>query len=211
MECDAKIPEPEPEQPQPLPLGSPLLRLAAARPITLVGLRGAGKTTVGRRLAARLRLPFVDADAEIETASGMTIAEIFERFGEAHFRDGERRVIARLIDGTPKVIATGGGAFIQDDTRKLILERTLAVWLDADIPTLVERVRRRNTRPLLKGRDPGEVLSELAAIRNPIYAEAQIRIGSKSTPHGDTVAAIIAALIAANNDTNDSESETKAP
>jgi len=211
MECDAKIPESEPEQPQPLPLGSPLLRLAAARPITLVGLMGAGKTTVGRRLAARLRLPFVDADAEIETASGMTIAEIFERFGEAHFRDGERRVIARLIDGTPKVIATGGGAFIQDDTRKLILERTLAVWLDADIPTLVERVRRRNTRPLLKGRDPGEVLSELAAIRNPIYAEAQIRIGSKSTPHGDTVAAIIAALIAANNDTNDSESETKAP
>lgn len=209
MECDAKIPEPE--QPQPLPLGSPLLRLAAARPITLVGLMGAGKTTVGRRLAARLRLPFVDADAEIETASGMTIAEIFERFGEAHFRDGERRVIARLIDGTPKVIATGGGAFIQDDTRKLILERTLAVWLDADIPTLVERVRRRNTRPLLKGRDPGEVLSELAAIRNPVYAEAQIRIGSKSTPHGDTVAAIIAALITANNDANDSESETRAP
>jgi shikimate kinase len=202
MECDAKIPDPEqtPDlQPaQPLPLGSPQLQLAAARPITLVGLMGAGKTTVGRRLAARLRLPFVDADAEIETASGMTIAEIFERFGEAHFRDGERRVIARLIDGSPKVIATGGGAFIQPDTRKLILERTLAVWLDADVATLVERVRRRNTRPLLKYRDPGEVLTELAAIRNPIYAEAQIRIGSKATPHGDTVAAIVAALVAAN-------------
>ncbi len=166
--------------------------------MTLVGLMGAGKTTVGRRLAARLRLPFVDADAEIETASGMTIAEIFERFGEAHFRDGERRVIARLIDGAPKVIATGGGAFIQADTRALILARTLAVWLDADIATLVERVRRRNTRPLLTGRDPGTVLTELAAVRNPIYAEAPIRVASKSTPHGETVAAIIAALIAAN-------------
>ncbi|MFZ4688857.1 MAG: shikimate kinase [Polymorphobacter sp.] len=196
MECDAKIPE-QPQEP-PLPAGSPLLRLAAARPITLVGLMGAGKTTVGRRLAARLRLPFVDADAEIETASGMTIAEIFERFGEAHFRDGERRVIARLIDGSPKVIATGGGAFIQPDTRALILERTLAVWLDADIATLVERVRRRNTRPLLIDRDPGEVLAALAAVRNPIYAEAPIRISSKSTPHSETVSAIITALVAAN-------------
>ncbi len=204
MECDAKILEPE----QPLPLGSVQLRLAAARPITLVGLMGAGKTTVGRRLAARLRLPFVDADAEIEIASGLTVAEIFERFGEAHFRDGERRVIARLIDGTPKVIATGGGAFIQPDTRKLILERTLAVWLDADVATLVERVRRRNTRPLLKDRDPGEVLGELAATRNPIYAEAPIRIGSQASPHGDTVAAIIAALVAANSDDSASASKS---
>jgi shikimate kinase len=197
MECDAKIPEPDLPENQPL-MRSADLRLAAARPVTLVGLMGAGKTTVGRRLAARLRLPFVDADAEIETASGMTIAEIFEKFGEAHFRDGERRVIARLIDGVPKVIATGGGAFIQPDTRALILARTLAVWLDADIATLVERVRRRNTRPLLAGRDPGQVLTELAAIRNPIYAQAPIRIPSKTTPHGDTVAAIITALIAAN-------------
>jgi shikimate kinase len=192
MECDAKIPEPE--------LPAALARLVAARPVTLVGLMGAGKTTVGKRLATRLGLPFVDADAEIETASGMSVAEIFERFGEAHFRDGERRVIARLIDGQPKVIATGGGAFIQDDTRRLILERTLAVWLDADIATLVERVRRRNTRPLLKDRDPGEVLTELAAIRNPIYAAAHIRIGSKSTPHADTVDAIVAALARANGD-----------
>jgi shikimate kinase len=197
MECDAKIPDPEPPENQP-PLRAGDLRLAAARPVTLVGLMGAGKTTVGRRLAARLRLPFVDADAEIETASGMTIPEIFAKFGEAHFRDGERRVIARLIDGVPKVIATGGGAFIQDDTRALILARTLAVWLDADVPTLVERVRRRNNRPLLTGRDPGEVLAELAAVRNPIYAQAPIRIASKSTPHGDTVAAMITALIAAN-------------
>jgi shikimate kinase len=193
MECDGKIPEPE-------RLPAQQRRLAAMRPVTLVGLMGAGKTTVGRRLAAQLRLPFVDADAEIELASGMSIAEIFERFGEAHFRDGERRVIARLIDGEAKVIATGGGAFMQADTRALILERTLAVWLDADIETLVERVRRRNTRPLLKDRDPGEVLAELAAIRNPVYAQAQIRIGSRATPHNETVAAIVAALADANRE-----------
>lgn len=194
MECDAKIPEPSQE-----PL-SAQCRAAAARPITLVGLMGVGKTTIGRRLAARLHLPFVDADAEIETASGMTVSEIFERFGEAHFRDGERRVIARLIDGAPKVIATGGGAFIQADTRALILARTLAVWLDADIPTLVERVRRRDTRPLLKARDPGEVLAELAAVRNPIYALAPIHVGSRRGPHAETVDAIVAALAAANSE-----------
>jgi shikimate kinase len=203
MECDAKIPTPRPpEAKHPARADAAgavvMLRAAAARPITLVGLMGAGKTTVGRRLAARLHLPFVDADAEIEIASGLTIAEIFARYGEAHFRDGERRVIARLIDGTPKVIATGGGAFIQPDTRALILERTVAVWLDADVPTLVERVRRRNTRPLLNGRDPGAVLNELAAIRNPVYAEAPIRISSRAIPHGQTVDAIVAALVAAN-------------
>ena len=191
MECDGKIPELQ---------NATDIAAAALRPITLVGLMGAGKTTVGRRLAAQLKLPFVDADAEIETASGMSVAEIFERFGEAHFRDGERRVIARLIDGAPKVIATGGGAFIQADTRALILARTVAVWLDADIPTLVERVRRRNTRPLLKNRDPGEVLAELAAVRNPIYAEAPIRIGSKATPHAETVAAIVGELAKANRE-----------
>jgi shikimate kinase len=192
MECDGKIPEPSPE-------GDPRLALAAARPIALVGLMGAGKTTVGRRLAARLDLPFVDADAEIEEASGLSVAEIFERFGEAHFRDGERRVIARLVDGAPKVIATGGGAFMQGDTRALLLERAIIIWLDADIPTLVERVRRRNTRPLLKDRDPGEVLTALAAVRNPVYAQAHIRVPSKSSPHGDTVDAIIAALAEANS------------
>src|ERR1700741_3090152 len=140
------------------------------KPIVLVGLMGAGKTTVGRRLAQRLGLPFVDADAEIEEAAGMTITDIFDRFGEAHFRDGERRVIARLIDGTPKVIATGGGAFMQEETRTLILERALAIWLDADIPVLAQRVGRRDTRPLLRGKDPETVLTELAAVRNPIYA-----------------------------------------
>ena len=155
---------------------------------------GVGKSTVGRRLAQRLRLPFVDADAEIETAAGMTIAEIFERFGEPYFRDGERRVIARLIDGQPKVIATGGGAFINDDTRRLILAQTTAVWLDAAPAVLAERVKRRDTRPLLRGRNPHEVLSELARIRNPVYALAPIHVASHKAPHESTVAAILKAI-----------------
>ncbi|URW77121.1 shikimate kinase [Sphingomonas donggukensis] len=155
---------------------------------------GVGKSTVGRRLAQRLKLAFVDADAEIEAAAGMTVAEIFERFGEAYFRDGERRVIARLIDGTPKVIATGGGAFVNEDTRRLILSATTAVWLDADPAVLAERVRRRDTRPLLRGRDPLAVLVELAARRNPIYAMAPIHIASYQAPHDTTVTAIVKAL-----------------
>lgn len=175
------------------------LVLAARRPVTLIGLMGAGKSSIGKRLADRLGLPFVDADDEIVLAAGLSIPEIFERFGEAHFRDGERRVIARLIDGSPKVIATGGGAFMNDETRALILARTLGVWLDADIATLVERVRRRGGRPLLAGRDPGQVLRELAAVRSPVYALAPIRIASKAGPHGDTVEAIITALAAANS------------
>ena len=137
--------------------GSPPRAAWTGKPIVLIGLMGVGKTTVGRRLATRLRLPFVDADAEIETAAGMSIADIFSRFGEAHFRDGERRVIRRLIDGTPKVIATGGGAFIHDDTRALILQQSLAIWLHADPLVLADRVKRRDTRPLLRGRDPAEV------------------------------------------------------
>ena len=208
MECDAKIPDPRPSVDTVAPAidagcepSADTCLAAARRPIVLVGLMGVGKTTIGRRLALRLALPFVDADAEIETASGMTVSEIFARFGEAHFRDGERRVIARLIDGTPKVIATGGGAFIQDDTRALILARTCAVWLDADIATLVERVRRRETRPLLKGRDPGEVLTALATVRNPIYSLTPIHIGSKRGPHAETVDTIITALAAANAET----------
>lgn len=167
---------------------------APGRSIVLVGLMGAGKSTIGRRLALRLGLPFVDADTEIERASGMSVADIFDRFGEAHFRDGERRVIARLVGGGRQVIATGGGAFVADDTRALILDRAVAVWLDADVATLAERVRRRDTRPLLKDRDPGEVLAELARVRNPLYAEAHIRIDSRPAPHEVTVQAIVAAL-----------------
>lgn len=164
------------------------------KPIILIGLMGVGKSTVGRRLAARLGLPFVDADTEIEAAAGMTISEIFERFGEAHFRDGERRVIARLIDGTPKVIATGGGAFLNEQTRELILSEALAIWLDASPAVLAERVQRRDTRPLLRNRDPHEVLTELARVRNPLYALAPIHITSNKAPHEATVSAILKAL-----------------
>lgn len=164
------------------------------QPIVLIGLMGVGKSTVGRRLAARLGLPFVDADTEIESAAGMSVSEIFERFGEPYFRDGERRVIARLIDGTPKVIATGGGAFLNEHTRRLILDEAIAVWLDASPEVLAERVRRRDTRPLLRGRDPARVLRELAEARNPIYAMAPIHISSHRAPHEATVRAILKAI-----------------
>ena len=169
-------------------------RSAQRRPIVLVGLMGVGKSTVGRRLAARLRLPFVDADTAIEEAAGLTVAEIFERFGEPYFRDGERRVIARLMDGRPKVIATGGGAFINDDTRALILAEATAVWLHAHPDVLAERVGRRDTRPLLRNRNPRQVLAELATIRNPIYDEAHIHITSNKSPHETTVNAILKAI-----------------
>lgn len=167
---------------------------ALRRPIVLVGLMGVGKTTIGRRLAVRLSLPFVDADAEIETAAGMSVADIFARFGEAHFRDGERRVIARLMDGQRKVIATGGGAFMQEETRALILSSATAIWLRADIETLVARVGRRDDRPLLQGRDARTVLAELAAVRDPVYALAPIHITSHPTPHEATVEAIVREL-----------------
>lgn len=162
--------------------------------IVLVGLMGVGKSTVGQRLAKRLDLPFLDADAEIETAAALTIAEIFERYGEPHFRDGERRVIARLMRGPAKVIATGGGAFINDSTRALILRDALAVWLDADIAVLADRVARRDTRPLLRGKDPATVLRDLAQLRNPIYAQAHLHIASQRAPHEATVAAILKAI-----------------
>lgn len=164
------------------------------RPIVLIGLMGVGKSTVGRRLAQRMKLDFVDADHEIEHAAGMTITEIFERFGEAHFRDGERRVIARLIDGTPKIIATGGGAFMQEETRALILDQSLAIWLDASPEVLAERVRRRDTRPLLRGKNPYKVLTELARVRNPVYALAPIHVVSQHAPHDATVTAILKAI-----------------
>ena len=166
-----------------------------AKPIVLVGLMGVGKSTVGRRLAQRLRLPFVDADHEIEAAAGMTVAEIFERFGEAYFRDGERRVIARLIDGTPKVIATGGGAFINDETRALILAEATAIWLSAHPDVLAERVGRRDTRPLLRGKRPapGARRSRRASATRSTR-EAHIHIASNTAPHETTVNAILKAI-----------------
>ncbi|GAB4136095.1 MAG: hypothetical protein Tsb0016_00110 [Sphingomonadales bacterium] len=165
-----------------------------ARPIVLVGLMGCGKTSVGRRLADRLGWPFIDSDVEIEQAAGCSINEIFERFGEPAFRDGERRVIRRLLDGAPKVIATGGGAFMDPDTRALIKAEAMSVWLKADIDVLVERTSRRNSRPLLLGKDAKAVLSELAARRYPHYGEADITISSGRGPHEAVVNAIIAAL-----------------
>ena len=164
------------------------------RPVVLVGMMGVGKSTVGRMLAAQLHGDFVDTDDEIERAAGLSIAEIFERFGEDYFRDGERRVIARLIDGEPKVIATGGGAFINDATRALIKEKCYSVWIDADLDILVARVSRRSHRPLLVGKDPKTVMHDLFEKRAPMYALADFRVCSDAAPHGKTVDQILKAL-----------------
>ncbi|WP_299192195.1 shikimate kinase [uncultured Erythrobacter sp.] len=175
---------------------SDIARIAARldRPIVLVGLMGAGKSTVGRRLASILEREFIDADDAIEEAAQRSVAEIFDEFGEAYFRDGERRVIARLIDENSGVIATGGGAFVDDETRALILERAIAVWIDVDIDTLVERTSRRNTRPLLRGGDPKAILTDLLEKRERFYAQAQVRVKSEDGPHADTAHAIIEAI-----------------
>ena len=166
------------------------------RSIVLVGLMGAGKTTVGRRLAKRLGLPFADSDEEIEKAADQKIAEIFERFGEPSFRDGERRVVRRLIEGPPKVIATGGGAFVDAETRALILERCIAIWLKAEPETLAERVRRRDTRPLLRDRDPLEILRGLGEARTPYYAQAHLHVCSRAISHEKMVQQIVEKLAA---------------
>ena len=164
------------------------------RPIVLVGLMGAGKSTVGKRLAAALALPFVDTDSEIESAAGLSAAEIFELYGEADFRDGERRVVARLIDGERKVIATGGGAFVDPRTRALLNEQAITIWLDAPVEVLVERTARRDTRPLLRNRDPRQALEQLAEQRRPAYAEAHIHIVTGNGAHGEVVEAILKRL-----------------
>lgn len=166
------------------------------RSIVLVGMMGVGKTSVGRKLASRLKMHFVDADEEIEKAAGMPISEIFARFGEDYFRDGERRVIARLIQDRPKVIATGGGAFVNEETRKLILNSAISIWLNADLDILVERVSRRNHRPLLVGKDPRQVLTELGEKRNPLYEMADIHISSDKAPVAITVGTIVKSLSA---------------
>lgn len=159
------------------------------RPVVLVGMMGVGKSSVGRKLSSLLHIPFIDADEEIERAAQMSIAEMFESYGEPYFRDGERRVIARLIDGpgTRLIIATGGGAFVNPDTRALILEKGIAVWLDSDVDTLVERVGRKSNRPLLRQGGPREVLTRLKAERESLYAEAPIHVISTAGPHGRTI------------------------
>jgi shikimate kinase len=166
----------------------------AERSIVLVGLMGAGKSTVGRRLASVLRLPFHDADQEIETAAGCSISDFFERYGEPAFRDGERKVIARLLAGPRHVLATGGGAFMDPTTRALIKDQGLSVWLRANIDLLMERVTKRPTRPLLKNEDPRGTMERLMAERYPVYAEADITVDSNGGPHDTVVQQILSQL-----------------
>jgi shikimate kinase len=155
---------------------------------------GAGKSTVGRRLAKRLGLPFIDTDAAIEDAAGLTAAEMFERYGEADFRDGERRLVARLVDGQVRVIATGGGVFVDPRTRQLLNERAITVWLDAPVEVLADRTSRRDTRPLLRNQDPKGTLERLARERGPAYSEAHIRVRSGKGAHSDVVDSILDAI-----------------
>jgi shikimate kinase len=168
--------------------------LEPRRSIVLVGLMGAGKTKIGRRLAARLNLPFFDSDEEIETAAGEAIEEIFANRGEAVFRDGERRVITRLLQGPVHVLSTGGGAFMDPATRRIIAERGVSVWLRAGLDVLFTRVSRRSNRPLLKTPNPKAVLAELIERRHPIYAEADVTVDSGEGPPDATASRVIAAL-----------------
>jgi shikimate kinase len=164
------------------------------RPIVLVGLMGVGKSTVGRRLAKRLGLTFVDSDAAIEDAAGYSAAEVYERYGEADFRDGERRLVARLIEGEVRVIATGGGAYVDSRTRQLLNERAITVWLDAPVDILAERTGRRDTRPLLRNGDRKGTLEKLSEQRRPAYEEAHIHVKSGDGAHRDVVDSIVSAL-----------------
>ncbi len=164
------------------------------RPVVLVGLMGVGKSTVGRRLAKRLGLPFVDSDSEIEETVGLPWGELFERYGEEDYRDGERRLVARLVDGQVRVIATGGGVFVDERTRALLKERTITVWLAAPVDVLAERTGRRDTRPLLKNGDRKATLERLAEIERQAYAEADIHVKSGDGAHRDVVEAIVRAL-----------------
>lgn len=172
------------------------LRAFADSNIALVGAMGAGKTSIGRRLAARLGLVFIDADREIEARTGLTVSEIFEQRGEARFRDMERCGIATALENSGQVLATGGGAFMDPRTRRRIGQRAVSVWLKADIDVLVRRVSRRKTRPLLAQGDPRTVLESLLAVREPVYAQADITVESRDAPHDETVDAVVAALTA---------------
>jgi shikimate kinase len=165
-----------------------------SRSIVLVGMMGAGKSSVGRRLAAKLGIPFVDADTKIEEAAQMTIADIFETYGEADFRSAEARVIARLLDGGPQVLATGGGAFMNAGTRDALRAKGITFWLKADFDVLLRRVKRRSDRPLLKTADPAETLKSLMAERYPVYGEADVTVHSRDVPHEKIVEEILASL-----------------
>jgi len=172
---------------------TPLTRLPT-KPLVLVGMMGAGKTAIGRRLAERLDCPFLDADDEIETAAGCSISDIFALHGEAAFRDGERRVIKRLLDCSPTVLATGGGAFMDTDIRQAVRDKGISIWLRADIETLWQRVRRRDHRPLLETENPRETLERLIQDRNPTYAEADITVDSDVGPLCKTVDRVMDAI-----------------
>lgn len=166
------------------------------RSIVLVGMMGAGKSTIGRRLSARLRLPFLDADFEIEAAAGMSIPDIFEAHGEPHFRDGEARVIARLLDNGPAVLATGGGAFLREETRNRIRAKAVSIWLKADADVIMKRVKRRADRPLLQTADPAATVERLIREREPVYQYADLTVWSRDVPHEKIVDECIEALYA---------------
>jgi shikimate kinase len=171
-----------------------LVKALGTRSIVLVGMMGAGKTSVGRRLAHRLGLPFVDADIEIEAAAGMSIPDIFATYGEPYFRSGEVRVIARLLEAGPQVLATGGGAYMNADTRSNIRQRGVSVFLKAELDVLFRRVKRRSDRPLLKTADPAATLANLIAQRYPVYAEADVTVQSLDVSHDCMAETIVAAL-----------------
>ncbi len=181
---------------EPTPLTAALTAALGSRSVVLVGMMGAGKSSVGRRLARKLDLRFVDADAEIEGAAGMSISEIFEHHGEPYFRSGEARVIARLVEQGPQVLATGGGAFMDGGTRTLIAAKGVSVWLKAEPDVLMRRIKRRADRPLLQTADPEATLMRLIEERYPVYAEADITLHSRDVPHEVIVDEIIAALAA---------------
>jgi shikimate kinase len=171
-----------------------ILSHLGTRSIVLVGMMGAGKTSMGRRLAQVLHLPFVDADAEIEKAANQTIPEIFAAYGEPHFREGERRVVARLLATGPRVVATGGGAFMSPETRQACADHGVTIWLKADLHVLMERVRKKSNRPLLQQPDPEGVMRRLLDEREPVYALADLTVISRDGPHAALIADILAAI-----------------
>ena len=181
--------------PASIPQDAEITAALGPRSIVLVGMMGAGKSTIGRRLGVRLRLPFLDADTEIEAAhAGMTIPEIFATHGEPYFRDGEARVIARLLDNGPAVIATGGGAFMREETRNRIRDKAISIWLKAEAEIIMRRVRRRADRPLLQTEDPAATVSRLLEAREPVYQSADLTIWSRDVPHEKIVEECIEAL-----------------
>src|SRR4051794_23668524 len=186
--------EPAPVAPQNPPQDAAIAAALGARCVVLIGMMGAGKSTIGRRMAVRLKLPFLDADTEIEAAAGMSIPDIFEIHGEPHFRDGEARVIARLLDSGPAVIATGGGAFMREETRNRIRDKAVSIWLKAEAEIIMRRVRRRADRPLLQTPDPAGTVDRLLGEREPVYQNADITIWSRDVPHEKIVEECIEAL-----------------